>query len=252
MMPHIKGRPCSIIRTPDGIERRAVLPAPRAKGTSSLLELVTVSGDRKPYLQIDRIEAPGGGRPERRGRAAPWNCRARSSPDTPGRLVFDLDPAPDVAFDARDRGRARDPRPAGDAGPGRLLQDHRRQGPARGHAAGGRRQARLADRQGLRPGRLPPAWPPTSPTATWSTWPRAKRDGRIFLDYLRNDRMSTAVAPLSPRARPGAPVSMPLTWTQVKKGAGPEALHPAHGAGPARRNHRLARLRPVGPAAAKG
>jgi bifunctional non-homologous end joining protein LigD len=57
MIGHIKGRPCSLVRAPDGINGRALLPASRHDaGHPNLLELVKVFGDHKPYLQIDRVE----------------------------------------------------------------------------------------------------------------------------------------------------------------------------------------------------
>ncbi|HEY1604988.1 MAG TPA: non-homologous end-joining DNA ligase [Allosphingosinicella sp.] len=211
MLPHVAFRPITMVRCPAGSETKCFYQRHAGSGVPAQLHAVTIPGFEEPYLYIADVA----------GLVAlvqmgvleihPWGV-TRDRPDKADRIVFDLDPDEGLGF-ADVIAAAREVR-------------------ARLRRLGLESFVKTTGGKGLH------VVVPVEPTADWravksfargvsaemaadapakylTKVSKAERTGRIFIDYLRNDPTSTAVAPYSTRARPGAPVATPLRWDEL-------------------------------------
>lgn len=214
MLPHTAGHPLSLVRCPQGRSKKCFYQKHASAGFPDAIKPVEITeSDGKPESYLYVTDAAGLVAAVQMGTLEfhIWGSRIDKL-EKPDRLVFDLDP--DTALTFRDVvAAAQDLRVA--------LRDIGLQTVALVTGGKGvhvvaplRRTADWATVKafskgfanslaGQEPGRF---------TATMS---KAKRKGRIFIDWLRNERGATAVAPYSTRARPGAPVAMPVSWDEL-------------------------------------
>jgi bifunctional non-homologous end joining protein LigD len=215
MLPELVDRPLSLVRCPDGSDGSCFFQkhhAPALGAHVRAIALMQKSGeedylyvrDADGLLELVQMNAL---------EFHPWGARVRD-PERPDRLVFDLDPDPGVDW-SRVQAAARDVR-------------------AELRRRGFESFLRVSGGKGLH------VVVPVLPRAEWdvakafaedvadtlaarrpqdyvATMSKAKRAGRIFIDWLRNSRGATSVTSWSLRARPGAPVAVPVRWEELGK-----------------------------------
>lgn len=214
LLPEVAERPLSLLRCPDGIAGECFFQKHHADAFGDSVHAVAITtkdGAKSDYMVIR--DADGLRALAQMGTLElhPWGARADDL-EHPDRLVFDLDPGEDVPWKAT-IAAARDVRD-------RLEE------------LGMQSFVRLTGGKGLHvvvPIAIGPTWQQaktfcegfadalatSAPDRYVATASKALRHGVVFIDWLRNSRGATSVASWSLRARPGAPVAVPLRWSEL-------------------------------------
>jgi bifunctional non-homologous end joining protein LigD len=218
MLAHLKDRPLALVRAPGGIEGELFFQ----KHTTSRLEIPHITQHEgldpghPPLLTIDSVEALVGAAQMGTVELHTWNAVA-SNIEKPDRVVFDLDPDPKLGWARmieaalltrsllQELGLDSWCKTSGGKGLHVVVPLAKQAGwddvKAFAQAAAQHMAATLPDRFSAKMG-------------------AQNRRGRIFVDYLRNNRGSSTVVAYSPRARAGMGVSVPLAWEEVEQTTG--------------------------------
>jgi len=215
MLPHIAGRPLSLVRCPEGVagscffQKHATGTLP--KGIESVMVPDKKTGKPEPYITLSTPIALAELAQMGVLEIHPWGS-CNDDLERPDRITIDLDPDTAISWPQLAAGAA----------------DVRKQLKGLGLES----FLKTTGGKGLHvvvPIRPEYEWPVVkqlahafalamekrSPSTYLTKMTKSARAGRIYIDYLRNERGATAVAAYSPRARSGAAVSLPLRWSDL-------------------------------------
>ncbi|TCL68315.1 DNA ligase D [Rhizobium sp. BK251] len=219
MAPFIVNRPLALLRCPDGIAGQRFFQKHAWKGINPHIEQITDPKDKagEKLLRIMDFDGLTALVQAAVLEIHPWGTTTDNW-EKPDMITMDLDPGEDVewpaviaaAINIRERFAAAGLASFVKTSGGKGLHVVASLKPKANWTAVKAFAKTLADSMSA-----------DEPDKYLATATKAKRSGKIFIDYLRNGRGNTAVAPYSTRARPGAAVSMPLAWEELTEKIGP-------------------------------
>lgn len=209
--PHLIGRPLALVRCPNGVDQgcffqkhlwqgktKHIVPVNDQKDNEILVSIADFDGLIE-LVQASVVEIH------------PWGSTSKKL-ETPDRLVFDLDPGENIGWSdivaaAKDiRARLRDDK----------LESFAKTSGGKGlHVIVPIAPRANWDEAKAYSREVAQAMAAHNPARLTAAMSKRERKGRIYVDYLRNSRGSTAVAPYSTRARPEGAISMPLEWDEI-------------------------------------
>ncbi len=214
MLPQIVRHPLSLLRCPSGVDKQCFFQRNPGKGLGADVRTFEFQNKGKTYEYLYIEDERGLLEVVQMGAVElhPWGASIDAI-DFPDRMIFDLDPAPEVPFEALKL----------------AAQDLRRRLRGKGLES----SLKCTGGKGLHvtvPLAAKDSWATVkgfaaavademvaaAPEDYVATMSKAKRTGRIFIDYFRNDYTATAIADYAVRARAGAPVALPIDWKELK------------------------------------
>jgi bifunctional non-homologous end joining protein LigD len=226
-LPHIADRPLTIVRCPEGLQ-----PPTTARGRTCFFQkhllagsppavdvvpIVETDGESVKYMQIH--DMPGLVALAQLGTLEihTWGAHA-DKPEEPDLMVFDLDPDIGLGWDKVALAAFELRRRLHDAG----LESFVKTTGGKGlHVVAPVARSIAWDDFKAFTKAVVERMERDEPALYTTNMAKTRRKGKIFLDYLRNGRGATFIAPYSPRARAGAPVALPISWEELAHGVDP-------------------------------